>query len=180
MRNSLIGNVPSSRRECRRSGVTRHAEEARAELSRGSQKKEEMRGERRGKGRRLTQHSLNCFASMGDVKFKPQVSLVIGSFQYTKHSDAWPMRVPKSNNTEIFHSRRWLMMPVCHCATYPAARAARRESYPPGCCKRWCERRTRASPGCKWCWRARDLRRLVAISPVRRRSQPHGTLPPTT
>lgn len=61
---------------------TRHAEEARAELSRGSQKKEEVRGERlEAKERRLTQHSLNCFASMGDVKFKPQVSLVIGSFQ---------------------------------------------------------------------------------------------------
>lgn len=42
----------------------------------------------------LTQHSRNCFASIGDVKFKPHVSLVIGSFQYTKHSDAWPIRVP--------------------------------------------------------------------------------------
>lgn len=29
----------------------------------------------------LTQHSLNCFASMGEVKFKPHVSLVMGSFQ---------------------------------------------------------------------------------------------------
>lgn len=29
----------------------------------------------------LTQHSLNCLASMGDVKFKPHVSFVIGSFQ---------------------------------------------------------------------------------------------------
>lgn len=36
----------------------------------------------------LTQHSLNCFASIGDVKFNPQVSFVIGSFQYTKQSDA--------------------------------------------------------------------------------------------
>lgn len=42
----------------------------------------------------LTQHSRNCFASMGDVKFSPHVSLVMGSFQYTKHSDACPMRVP--------------------------------------------------------------------------------------
>lgn len=42
----------------------------------------------------LTQHSRNCLASIGDVKFKPHVSFVIGSFQYTKHSDAWPMRVP--------------------------------------------------------------------------------------
>lgn len=29
----------------------------------------------------LTQHSRNCLASMGDVKLRPQVSLVIGSFQ---------------------------------------------------------------------------------------------------
>jgi hypothetical protein len=42
----------------------------------------------------LTQHSLNCLASIGDVKLRPHVSLVIGSFQYTKHSDAWPIRVP--------------------------------------------------------------------------------------
>jgi hypothetical protein len=27
------------------------------------------------------QHSLNCFASMGEVKFNPHVSLVMGSFQ---------------------------------------------------------------------------------------------------
>lgn len=32
-------------------------------------------------GHLLTQHSRNCLASMGEVKFKPQVSLVIGSFQ---------------------------------------------------------------------------------------------------
>lgn len=42
----------------------------------------------------LTQHSLNCFASIGDVKFSPHVSFVIGSFQYTKHSDACPILVP--------------------------------------------------------------------------------------
>lgn len=29
----------------------------------------------------LTQHSRNCLASIGDVKFKPHVSFVIGSFQ---------------------------------------------------------------------------------------------------
>lgn len=34
-----------------------------------------------GKGTELTQHSLNCLASIGEVKFRPQVSLVIGSFQ---------------------------------------------------------------------------------------------------
>ena len=43
---------------------------------------------------RLTQHSLNCLASMGEVKLSPHVSLVAVSFQYTKHSDAWPIRVP--------------------------------------------------------------------------------------
>ena len=42
----------------------------------------------------LTQHSLNCLASMGEVKLRPQVSLVLGSFQYTKHSLAWPILVP--------------------------------------------------------------------------------------
>ena len=31
---------------------------------------------------------------MGEVKFRPQVSLVLGSFQYTKHSLAWPILVP--------------------------------------------------------------------------------------
>lgn len=36
---------------------------------------------------------------MGDVKFKPQVSLVIGSFQYAKHSDACPIRVPKMQSS---------------------------------------------------------------------------------
>jgi hypothetical protein len=46
----------------------------------------------------LTQHSLNCFASIGDVKLRPQVSFVMGSFQYTKHSDACPMRVPKTKD----------------------------------------------------------------------------------
>ena len=46
------------------------------------------------KYRILTQHSLNCLASIGDVKLRPHVSLVIGSFQYTKHSDACPIRVP--------------------------------------------------------------------------------------
>lgn len=35
---------------------------------------------------------------MGDVKFSPHVSLVMGSFQYTKHSDACPMRVPGNKN----------------------------------------------------------------------------------
>lgn len=53
-----------------------------------------LRGARHRGPRILTQHSRNCFASMGDVKFSPQVSFVIGSFQYTKHSDACPMRVP--------------------------------------------------------------------------------------
>lgn len=43
----------------------------------------------------LTQHSLNCLASIGDVKFKPQVSLLCGSFQYAKHSEANPIFVPK-------------------------------------------------------------------------------------
>lgn len=47
----------------------------------------------------LTQHSLNCLASIGDVKLRPHVSLVIGSFQYTKHSDAWPIRVPVTRVT---------------------------------------------------------------------------------
>lgn len=53
-----------------------------------------LRGARHRGPRILTQHSRNCFASMGDVKFSPQVSFVMGSFQYTKHSDACPMRVP--------------------------------------------------------------------------------------
>lgn len=44
----------------------------------------------------LTQHSLNCLASIGDVKFKPQVSLLCGSFQYAKHSEANPIFVPKN------------------------------------------------------------------------------------
>lgn len=30
---------------------------------------------------KLTQHSLNCLASIGEVKFNPHVSLVIVSFQ---------------------------------------------------------------------------------------------------
>lgn len=42
----------------------------------------------------LTQHSLNCLASIGEVKFKPQVSLLCGSFQYAKHSEANPIFVP--------------------------------------------------------------------------------------
>jgi len=56
------------------------------------------------KYRILTQHSLNCLASIGDVKLRPHVSLVIGSFQYTKHSDACPIRVPvrkKNSFSEI-------------------------------------------------------------------------------
>lgn len=56
-----------------------------------------------GNGSVLTQHSRNCLASMGEVKFRPHVSLVMGSFQYTKHSEAWPIRVPKieTNNMII-------------------------------------------------------------------------------
>lgn len=50
----------------------------------------------------LTQHSLNCLASIGDVKFNPHVSFVIGSFQYTKHSDACPIRVPKYNKISVY------------------------------------------------------------------------------
>lgn len=53
----------------------------------------------------LTQQSLNCLASIGEVKFKPQVSLVIGSFQYTKHSDAWPILVPVKNK-EIIEAKQ--------------------------------------------------------------------------
>ena len=44
----------------------------------------------------LTQHSLNCLALKGDVKFSPHVSFFEVSLQYTKHSDACPILVPMS------------------------------------------------------------------------------------
>lgn len=50
----------------------------------------------------LTQHSLNCLASIGDVKFNPQVSLLCGSFQYAKHSEANPIFVPKMIKSMAF------------------------------------------------------------------------------
>ena len=43
-----------------------------------------------------TQHSRKARASAGDVKLRPHVSLVAGSFQQTKHSEAWPIRVPEA------------------------------------------------------------------------------------
>jgi len=60
----------------------------------------------------LTQHSLNCLASIGDVKFKPQVSLLCGSFQYAKHSEANPIFVPKNKRNWVCYTSIIQMKPL--------------------------------------------------------------------
>lgn len=88
----------------------------------------------------LTQHSRNCFASMGEVKFKPHVSFVIGSFQYTKHSDAWPIRVPDKKRKKLGVSiqRQNKKKSKSIVLSNLAVRVERPRFYQLGYCKRLC------------------------------------------